>query len=82
MLNSRRLILAHFWLAFAVFGVAIVLGAWQMFIRSPLHHLDQRSGVVLPVGDGARHHHGLRVSDADGDGFRLCDQRSRLSGSR
>ena len=30
MLNSRRLILAHFWLAFAVFGVAIVLGAWQM----------------------------------------------------
>ncbi|RWB72428.1 MAG: b(o/a)3-type cytochrome-c oxidase subunit 1 [Mesorhizobium sp.] len=37
MLNSRRLILAHFWLAFAVFGVALVLGAWQMFIRSPLH---------------------------------------------
>ena len=37
MLNSRRLILAHFWLAFAVFGVAIVLGAWQMFVRSPLH---------------------------------------------
>ena len=37
MLTSRRLILAHFWLAFAVFGGAIVLGAWQMFIRSPLH---------------------------------------------
>ncbi len=37
MLNSRRLILAHFWLAFAVFGVALVLGAWQMFVRSPLH---------------------------------------------
>jgi cytochrome c oxidase subunit I len=37
VLNSRRLILAHLWLAFAVFGVAIVLGAWQMFIRSPLH---------------------------------------------
>lgn len=37
MLNSRRLILAHFWLAFAVFGIALVLGAWQMFIRSPLH---------------------------------------------
>ena len=36
MLNSRRLILAHLWLAFAVFGVAIVLGAWQMLIRSPL----------------------------------------------
>ena len=37
MLNSRRLILAHFWLAFLVFGIALVLGAWQMFIRSPLH---------------------------------------------
>ncbi|MDL2398413.1 b(o/a)3-type cytochrome-c oxidase subunit 1 [Rhizobium mayense] len=38
MLNSRRLILAHFWLAFVVFGLALVLGAWQMFIRSPLAH--------------------------------------------
>ena len=37
MLNSRRLILAHFWLAFLVFGVALALGAWQMFVRSPLH---------------------------------------------
>jgi cytochrome c oxidase subunit I len=37
VLNSRRLILAHFWLAFAVFAVALPLGAWQMFIRSPLH---------------------------------------------
>lgn len=35
MLNSKRLILAHFWLAFAVFGLALLLGAWQMFIRSP-----------------------------------------------
>jgi cytochrome c oxidase subunit 1 len=37
VLNSRQLILAHFWLAFAAFGVALVLGAWQMFVRSPLH---------------------------------------------
>ena len=37
MLNSRRLILAHFWLAFAVFGLALLLGAWQMLVRSPLH---------------------------------------------
>ena len=37
MLSSRRLILAHFWLAFVVFGVALVLGAWQMFVRSPLN---------------------------------------------
>jgi cytochrome c oxidase subunit I len=37
VLSSRRLVLAHFWLAFAVFGLALLLGAWQMFIRSPLH---------------------------------------------
>jgi cytochrome c oxidase subunit I len=35
VLSSKRLILAHFWLAFAVFGLAIVLGAWQMWVRSP-----------------------------------------------
>jgi cytochrome c oxidase subunit I len=34
---SRRLVLAHFWLAFAAFAGSVVLGAWQMFARSPLH---------------------------------------------
>nr|WP_241023591.1 cbb3-type cytochrome c oxidase subunit I [Burkholderia sp. Ac-20365] len=29
--------MAHFWLAFASFAVALVLGAWQMYVRSPLH---------------------------------------------
>jgi cytochrome c oxidase subunit I len=37
VLTHKRLILAHFWLAFAVFGLAILLGEWQMYIRSPLH---------------------------------------------
>lgn len=37
MLNNRRLVLAHFWFAFATFGVALLLGAWQMYVRSPLH---------------------------------------------
>ena len=36
MLADRRLVLAHFWLAFAAFAGAIVLGAWQMWSRSPL----------------------------------------------
>ena len=36
MLKNRQLILAHFWLAFGLFAVALVLGAWQMWIRSPL----------------------------------------------
>jgi cytochrome c oxidase subunit I len=35
--SSRRLILAHFWFAFAGFGLALLLGEWQMFMRSPLH---------------------------------------------
>ena len=37
MLNNKRLVLAHFWLAFVTFGVALLLGAWQMYVRSPLH---------------------------------------------
>ncbi len=37
MLTDRRLVLAHFWLAFAAFGIALLLGAWQMLVRSPLH---------------------------------------------
>ncbi|MBX7198233.1 MAG: cbb3-type cytochrome c oxidase subunit I [Rhodospirillaceae bacterium] len=35
MLRNSRLILAHLWLAFAAFGAAIVLGLWQMWVRSP-----------------------------------------------
>lgn len=37
MLNNRRLVLAHFWVAFVAFLVALVLGEWQMYVRSPLH---------------------------------------------
>jgi cytochrome c oxidase subunit I len=34
--HARRLALCHYWVAFAVFLPAIVLGAWQMLMRSPL----------------------------------------------
>src|SRR5262249_48642552 len=34
--NVERLCLAHFWVAFAAFLVASLLGAWQMWVRSPL----------------------------------------------
>jgi len=30
-------VLAHFWVAFIAFALAVVLGEWQMFVRSPLH---------------------------------------------
>jgi len=33
---ARKLVLAHFWIAFIGFLGAIVLGEWQMFVRSPL----------------------------------------------
>jgi cytochrome c oxidase subunit 1 len=35
--RDRKLVLAHLWLAFAVFAAAAVLGVWQMWVRSPLH---------------------------------------------
>ncbi len=37
MFLARRLVLAHFWVAFAGFLLAILLGEWQMYVRSPLH---------------------------------------------
>ena len=36
MHHSRRLALYHFWVAFATFLPAILLGAWQMLSRSPM----------------------------------------------
>jgi cytochrome c oxidase subunit 1 len=33
---AKRLVLAHFWLAFVAFFVALLLGSWQMLVRSPL----------------------------------------------
>jgi cytochrome c oxidase subunit 1 len=34
--HAKKLVLAHFWVAFIAFLGAIVLGEWQMFVRSPL----------------------------------------------
>jgi cytochrome c oxidase subunit 1 len=36
VLHARKLVLAHFWVAFVAFLGAVVLGEWQMFVRSPL----------------------------------------------
>jgi cytochrome c oxidase subunit I len=35
--RHRNVVLAHLWLAFAVFVAAAFLGVWQMWVRSPLH---------------------------------------------
>jgi len=34
--NSRSLALCHYWVAFGLFLPAVLLGAWQMLMRSPL----------------------------------------------
>jgi cytochrome c oxidase subunit 1 len=34
--NSRNLVLCHYWVAFGAFLPAVLLGAWQMLMRSPL----------------------------------------------
>jgi cytochrome c oxidase subunit I len=34
--NVERLCLGHFWVAFAAFLIAAILGTWQMWVRSPL----------------------------------------------
>ena len=39
MFLANRLALAHFWVAFVAFAAALVLGEWQMYVRSPLHEL-------------------------------------------
>ena len=54
MFLARRLVLAHFWVAFAAFLGAIVLGEWQMYVRSPLQRLGQQPRALLPLG----HAHG------------------------
>ena len=36
MFVANRLVLAHFWVAFIAFLGAIIVGEWQMFVRSPL----------------------------------------------
>ncbi|MDB5817794.1 MAG: cytochrome oxidase subunit [Rhizobacter sp.] len=36
MWRAKGLVLAHFWVAFVAFLGAILLGEWQMFVRSPL----------------------------------------------
>jgi cytochrome c oxidase subunit 1 len=33
---AKRLVLAHFWLAFIALLLALFLGSWQMLVRSPL----------------------------------------------
>ena len=60
MRNVERLCLAHFWVAFAAFLAACVLGAWQMWVRSPW---GADIGTAIMVGN---HRHDLAAGRAAG----------------
>src|SRR5437762_12259069 len=55
VVRCRRLVLAHLCVAFAAFGVAAVLGVWQMWVRSPLHapYADPLSYFLSVTAHGA-----------------------------
>ena len=78
MFLAKRLVLAHFWVAFVAFVAAIVLGEWQMFVRSPLSAWVGDPEHYYRSVTAPRHGDGLRLSDAGGDGLRLCDHRARV----
>ncbi len=44
---SNRLAISHYWVAFGLFLPAVVLGAWQMLVRSPL---------PAPLGDAGTYY--------------------------
>ena len=71
MLINKRLILAHFWLAFIVFGVGAGARRLADVRAQPAARLVLQPGILLPLGDGARLGDGLCVSDPDRDGFWL-----------
>ena len=77
MLNSKRLVLAHFWLAFAAFGIALLLGAWQMYVRSPLHPWLQDAEIYYRSVTAHGTAMGYVFPTLDRDGLRLCGQRAR-----
>ncbi len=50
MQRISRLALAHFWVAFGLFLPAVVLGAWQMLVRSPMSApLDDPNAYYISV---------------------------------
>ena len=55
MQRSRRLALWHYWVAFATFLPAVLLGAWQMLVRSPL---------PAPIDDSAAYYASVTLHGA------------------
>src|SRR4029077_3752362 len=71
--GSSRLVLAHFWAAFAAFAVAIPLGAWQMLVRSPLHRwVDPETYYRAVTAHGTTLAYVFPTLVAMGFGYAVC----------
>lgn len=75
MYNAKRLVLAHFWLAFITFAVALLLGEWQMFVRSPLWGWLQHAEIYYRsvTAHGSVMAYVMPTLVAMGFGYALCE---------
>jgi cytochrome c oxidase subunit I len=71
--GSNRLVLAHFWAAFAAFAVMVPIGAWQMLVRSPLHRwIDPESYYRAVTAHGTTLAYVFPTLIAMGFGYAVC----------
>lgn len=75
MLQARRLVLAHFWVAFAGFACALLLGEWQMVVRSPLSPWIRNPELYYRsvTGHGVVMAYVLPTLVAMGFGYAVCE---------
>ena len=73
MQGSSKLVLAHFWAAFAALALAIPLGAWQMLVRSPLHRwVDPERYYIAVTAHGSTLAYVFPTLVAMGFGYAVC----------
>jgi cytochrome c oxidase subunit I len=71
--GTNRLVLAHFWVAFAAFAVMIPIGAWQMLVRSPLHRwVDPENYYRAVTAHGTTLAYVFPTLIAMGFGYAVC----------
>jgi len=71
--GSSKLVLAHFWAAFAALALAIPLGAWQMLVRSPLHRwVDPERYYIAVTAHGSTLAYVFPTLVAMGFGYAVC----------
>jgi len=71
--GGSRLVLAHFWAAFAAFAVVVPVGAWQMLVRSPLHRwVDPEAYYRAVTAHGTTLAYVFPTLIAMGFGYAVC----------